>query len=71
MTESSSDADQPVSDPTQALSVGAPAGGEPLDPMRAFAELGQLRLSENDLRQVLGRIAELAKRTVGESPGVV
>ena len=35
-----------------------------MDPMAAFAELGQLRLSENDLRQVLARIAELAKAAI-------
>ena len=35
-----------------------------MDPMRAFAELGAMRLSENDLRDVLARIAELAKATI-------
>jgi GAF domain-containing protein len=33
----------------------------PTDPIEAFAALGLLRLSENDPRQVLSRIAELAK----------
>jgi GAF domain-containing protein len=38
--------------------------GDPMDPMRAFAELGQIRLGEGDLRQVLARIAELAKAAI-------
>jgi GAF domain-containing protein len=42
----------------------APAGGEPVDPLKAFAELGRLRLDEGDLRHVLTRIAELAKATI-------
>ncbi|HEV2087491.1 MAG TPA: GAF and ANTAR domain-containing protein [Cryptosporangiaceae bacterium] len=35
-----------------------------LDPMQAFAELGQINLAETDLPQVLTRVAELAKRTI-------
>jgi GAF domain-containing protein len=42
----------------------APAGSEPVDPLKAFAELGRLRLDEGDLRHVLTRIAELAKATI-------
>jgi hypothetical protein len=34
----------------------------PLEPHIAFAELGQMRLGEDDLRAVLGRVAELARR---------
>ncbi|WP_213012831.1 GAF and ANTAR domain-containing protein [Paractinoplanes toevensis] len=37
---------------------------EPLDPTEAFAELGRIKLNETDLDHVLGRIAELAKRTI-------
>jgi GAF domain-containing protein len=40
----------------------------PLEPHIAFAELGQMRLGEDDLRAVLGRVAELARQTL---PGVV
>jgi GAF domain-containing protein len=38
--------------------------GESMDPMLAFAELGRLRLGDNDLRQVLAHIADLAKATI-------
>jgi GAF domain-containing protein len=34
------------------------------DPLEAFAELGRIKLSETDLDGVLGRVAELAKRTI-------
>ena len=40
----------------------------PLEPHVAFAELGQIKLGEGDLRAVLGRVAELARQTL---PGVV
>jgi GAF domain-containing protein len=36
----------------------------PLDPTDAFAELGRIKLSENDIDGVLSKIAELAKRTI-------
>lgn len=36
----------------------------PLDPMLAFAELGQIKLADCDLPRVLSRVAELAKRTI-------
>ena len=32
-----------------------------LDPSAAFAELGRIKLADNDLHQVLSRVAELAK----------
>lgn len=35
-----------------------------LEPMQAFAELGLIHLGENNMSQVLGRISELAKRTI-------
>ena len=35
-----------------------------LEPHIAFAGLGQMKLGENDLAAVLGRVAELAKRTL-------
>ncbi len=34
------------------------------DPTAAFAELGRIRLDENNLEQVLTRVSELAKRTI-------
>lgn len=37
---------------------------QPPDPMRAFAELGRINLSEADLEQILHRVAELAKLAV-------
>ena len=40
----------------------------PLEPHVAFAELGQMRLGDGDLRAVLGRVAELARQTL---PGAV
>ena len=36
----------------------------PLDPMEAFAELGRINLAENDVEQVLQRVAELAKQAI-------
>jgi GAF domain-containing protein len=36
----------------------------PLEPQTAFAELGQIKLSDHDLPAVLGRIAELARQTL-------
>lgn len=36
----------------------------PTDPTEAFAELGQIKLSETDLNGVLARIAEAARRTI-------
>jgi GAF domain-containing protein len=36
----------------------------PLDPNEAFAQLGQIRLSDTDLNAVLKTIADLAKRTI-------
>jgi GAF domain-containing protein len=36
----------------------------PLDPIDAFAELGRIKLHENDLDGVMRKIAELAKRAV-------
>ncbi|HEY0640645.1 MAG TPA: GAF and ANTAR domain-containing protein [Pseudonocardiaceae bacterium] len=41
-----------------------------LDPMEAFAELGRIDLADNDVEQVLGRVAELAKRTIGAAAEV-
>jgi hypothetical protein len=38
--------------------------GTPLDPLVAFAELGRMKLGENDLRAVLGRVAELARQAL-------
>jgi GAF domain-containing protein len=38
--------------------------GISLEPRVAFAELGQLKLGENDLQAVLGRVAELARQTL-------
>ena len=40
----------------------------PLEPQVAFAELGQIKLGDGDLHAVLGRVAELARRTL---PGAV
>jgi GAF domain-containing protein len=54
----------PQNEPPHVFSGHGPSGGEPMDPARAFAELGALRLGENDLRDVLARIAELAKATI-------
>jgi GAF domain-containing protein len=39
----------------------------PFEPTAAFAELGHIKLGETDLRGVLSRVADLAKKTV---PGV-
>jgi GAF domain-containing protein len=39
---------------------------EALDPNKAFAELGRIKLDETGLEQVLQRVAELAKLTVPE-----
>src|SRR3954464_15312134 len=36
----------------------------PLDPRAAFAELSKIMLSERQLSEVLGRVAELAKQTI-------
>jgi GAF domain-containing protein len=36
----------------------------PTDPTQAFAELGQIKLSETDLNGVLARIAEAARRAI-------
>ena len=36
----------------------------PLDPRAAFAELSKIMLSEQQLSEVLGRVAELAKQTI-------
>jgi GAF domain-containing protein len=36
----------------------------PLEPHVAFAELGQIKLDEGDLRDVLGRVAELARQSL-------
>ena len=36
----------------------------PLEPQVAFAELGQIKLGDDDLRAVLGRVAELARQTL-------
>jgi GAF domain-containing protein len=47
--------------------VAVAAEPEALDPNRAFAELGRIKLDETGLEQVLQRVAELAKLTV---PGV-
>jgi GAF domain len=41
----------------------------PLEPQVAFAELGQMRLAEGDLRAVLGRVAELARQTLPGAAG--
>src|SRR3954465_12854368 len=38
--------------------------GPPLDPRAAFAELSKIMLSEQQLSEVLGRVAELAKQTI-------
>src|ERR1700756_4225432 len=38
--------------------------GIPPDPLVAFAELGRMKLGESDLQAVLGRVAELARRTL-------
>jgi GAF domain-containing protein len=38
--------------------------GPPLDPRAAFAELGKIMLSEQQLSDVLDRVAELAKQTI-------
>ncbi|MFG1610617.1 ANTAR domain-containing protein [Actinoplanes sp. NPDC049265] len=38
--------------------------GSFIDPQHAFAELGRIRLSETDVAGVLGRVAELAKRSI-------
>ena len=35
-----------------------------LDPLRAFAELGRVKLGETDFHQLLSRVSELAKQTV-------
>ncbi len=35
-----------------------------MQPTDAFAELGRIHLGENDMTQVLGRISDLAKRTI-------
>jgi hypothetical protein len=35
-----------------------------LDPTEAFAELGRIKLQETDLDGVLGKVADLAKRTI-------
>ena len=40
------------------------AASQPPDPMRAFAELGRINLSETDLEEVLHRVAELAKLAI-------
>jgi GAF domain-containing protein len=37
---------------------------DPMDPSAAFAELGRMKLGETDLRGVLSRVAELARRTL-------
>ena len=50
------------------MRAGAIITGTPLDPLVAFAELGRMKLGETDLQAVLGRVAELARRTL---PGVV
>jgi GAF domain-containing protein len=42
-------------------------GTHPMDPMAAFAHLGQIKLADNDLQTVLQTIADLAKRTI---PGI-
>lgn len=59
---------EPTNDPIDLDAILATANDaapvEPLDPMQAFAELGQLRLGEGDLRHVLTRIAELAKAAI-------
>ena len=41
----------------------------PLEPHVAFAELGQMRLGDGDLHAVLGRVAELARRTLPGAAG--
>ncbi len=46
------------------MRAGAIITGTPLDPLVAFAELGQLKLGEGDLRAVLARVAELARQTL-------
>ncbi len=38
-----------------------------LDPVHAFAELGQINLAESDMPQVLNRVAELAKQTIPDA----
>lgn len=40
------------------------SSSDTLDPLQAFAELGRINYSVEDLSQVLSRISELAKRTV-------
>ena len=50
------------------LRAGAIITAGALDPLVAFAELGQMKLDESDLQAVLGRVAELARQTL---PGVV
>ena len=42
------------------------AGGTdpPLDPRAAFAELGKIMLGEQQLSEILGRVAELAKQSI-------
>jgi GAF domain-containing protein len=46
------------------MRAGAIITGTPLDPLVAFAELGQMKLGESDLQAVLGRVAELARQTL-------
>ena len=40
------------------------ADHQPLDPTRAFAELGRIKLAETDLEGVLQQVASLAQRTI-------
>jgi len=47
------------------MSTPHPGGADPpLDPRAAFAELSKIMLSELQLSEVLGRVAELAKQTI-------
>ncbi|MDQ4037237.1 MAG: GAF and ANTAR domain-containing protein [Actinomycetota bacterium] len=41
-----------------------------LEPMQAFAELGRIHLRDNNMSQVLGRISDLAKRTISAAEEV-